>query len=156
MNKRVTLEYVLCVFGGIFGLHKFYKREWIKGLLYFFTVGLFLVGWVRDIIIIYNKLPLQVQTEEINGEKGEQDVYISSGKLEKQRMKQLKKEGIPYCPKCKSTVLQYVERRKQLSVGRAVVGGVLTGGLGAAVGAVTSKKYRGKVKCLNCGKTWKK
>lgn len=73
----------------------------------------------------------------------------------KDRIKRNKIEGAAYCPKCKSTSIQYTERRKQLSVGRAVVGGVLTGGVGAAVGAVTSNKYKGQVKCLNCGKQWK-
>lgn len=82
---------------------------------------------------------------------------------EKQRIKELKKEHIPYCPKCHGISLQYVERRKRLSLGRTIVGGtvgtVLTGGIGLAVGAtmggLTSKKYKGKVKCLNCGHTWK-
>lgn len=82
---------------------------------------------------------------------------------DKERIKQLKEQHIPYCPKCYSTQLTYVEHRKKLSLGRAVVGGViggaLTGGLGAAAGAtmggLSSKKYKGKVKCLNCGYTWK-
>ncbi|MDF2804948.1 MAG: hypothetical protein K0S61_4853 [Anaerocolumna sp.] len=51
-----------------------------------------------------------------------------------------------------------------MSLGRAVVGGVvggvLTGGLGAAAGATmgglsSDKIKKGKVKCLNCGHTWK-
>ena len=74
---------------------------------------------------------------------------------EKQNLKELDKEGIPYCPKCHSTSIQYVERRKQLSVGRAVVGGTLLGPAGAIVGGVTSKKYKGKLKCLKCGNEWK-
>lgn len=82
--------------------------------------------------------------------------YIQEKKLaEKERMRQMDAEGIPYCPKCKSASVQYVERRKQLSLGRAVVGGVLTNGIGAAVGAVTSKKRKGIMKCLKCGNEWK-
>lgn len=75
---------------------------------------------------------------------------------ERQRVKQLKNEHTPYCPKCHSTSLQYVEHRKQLSVGRGVVGGVLLGPAGAVLGGLTSKKYKGNMKCLNCGHTWKK
>ena len=67
----------------------------------------------------------------------------------------MKKEGTAHCPKCKSTSIQYVERRKRLSVGRSIVGSAVAGPLGAAVGAVTSKKYKGFVKCLNCGHKWK-
>lgn len=82
---------------------------------------------------------------------------------EQERLEQLDKNHIPYCPKCHSTSITYVEHRKKLSLGRAVVGGaiggVLTGGLGAAAGAamggLSSKKVKGEVKCLNCGYTWK-
>lgn len=83
---------------------------------------------------------------------------------ERQRVKELKKEHVPYCPKCHSTSLHYIEKRKRLSLGRTIVGGtvgvVLTGGLGAAAGAVlgglsSNKMKKGKVKCLKCGHTWK-
>ncbi|NOW85296.1 hypothetical protein [Clostridium beijerinckii] len=83
---------------------------------------------------------------------------------ERQRVKELKKERIPYCPKCHSTSLHYIEKRKRLSLGRTVVGGglgaVLTGGIGAAAGAVlgglsSNKMKKGQVKCLKCGHTWK-
>lgn len=75
---------------------------------------------------------------------------------EKKEIKSLKKQGVPMCPKCNSQSIQYVERRKVLSVGRAVTGGVLFGGIGAGLGAVTSNKRKGFIKCLNCGNTWKK
>ena len=42
----------LCIFGGIFGLHRFYRGEIVKGLLYLFTGGGFLVFWIRDIALI--------------------------------------------------------------------------------------------------------
>lgn len=80
---------------------------------------------------------------------------LSKRQLEKQRIKELKEDHIPFCPKCHSTSLQYVENRKKLSLGRAVVGGALIGPAGAVLGGLTSKKYKGKVKCLNCGHEWK-
>ncbi|NLV77526.1 hypothetical protein EDD65_101178 [Keratinibaculum paraultunense] len=76
-------------------------------------------------------------------------------KENKYKKKQMDIEGIAYCPKCKSTSIQYIERRKRLSLGRAVVGTALFSPLGGAVGAVTSKKYKGFIKCLNCGHKWK-
>lgn len=70
---------------------------------------------------------------------------------QKERVEQLKRDHVPYCPKCKSTSLTY--QNKKLSVGRAVAGGFIMGPVGAAVGGMTSKK--GYVKCLNCGHKWK-
>jgi TM2 domain-containing membrane protein YozV len=43
-----TLAWVLLTFLGVFGIHRFYLGKWITGLLYFFTGGLFLIGWVYD------------------------------------------------------------------------------------------------------------
>ncbi|AJA50054.1 hypothetical protein CPAST_c40250 [Clostridium pasteurianum DSM 525 = ATCC 6013] len=77
---------------------------------------------------------------------------------QKERLEQLKKDHVPFCPKCRSTNITFVT--KKLSLGRAVVGGAIgsvAGPLGTAAGAtmggLSSKK--GKVKCLNCGHTWK-
>lgn len=89
--------------------------------------------------------------------------YQTEGKLqkkeeEKARLDQLKKDKIPYCPKCHSTNITFV--RKRFSLGRTIVGGAIgsvinpiAGGAGAVLGGLSSKK--GKVKCLNCGKEWK-
>lgn len=83
---------------------------------------------------------------------------------QKDRLQQIKRDHVPYCPKCHSTNLTYIAKRKRLSLGRAVVGGAvggaLTGGIGAAAGATmgglsSNKMKKGKVKCLNCGHEWK-
>jgi hypothetical protein len=75
----------------------------------------------------------------------------SEKQYQKERIKELERDKIPYCPKCISTQLTYVD--KKLSIGRALIGGVIAGGAGAVLGGLSSKK--GKVKCLNCGHTWK-
>lgn len=51
-NKYINLA--LCVVGGWFGLHHFYNNKIGLGLLYFFTFGLFGIGWIVDIIKIAN------------------------------------------------------------------------------------------------------
>ncbi|WP_052233093.1 hypothetical protein [Terrisporobacter othiniensis] len=90
--------------------------------------------------------------------KANEEVKVSKRKEEKERIKNLKKEKIPYCPKCKST--QLTNTNKKLSAGRAVGGAALlsvlnpvAGIAGGVVGAVTSKK-RYNV-CMNCGHKWK-
>jgi len=55
--KSLLLSYVLWFFGGLFGLHKFYLGRPLLGLLYFFTGGLFMIGWIVD----FFTLPRQVR-----------------------------------------------------------------------------------------------
>lgn len=57
-------------------------------------------------------------------------------------------EPVAHCPKCGSTSL--TGNKKGFGVGKAVVGAVLTGGIGLAAGNIGAKKVR--VTCLNCGK----
>ncbi len=43
-----NLAWVLLVFLGVFGVHRFYLGKWITGLIWFFTGGLFLIGYLYD------------------------------------------------------------------------------------------------------------
>lgn len=49
-NKWVAL--VLCFFFGYFGMHRFYEGKMGTGILYAFTLGLFGIGWLVDIVRI--------------------------------------------------------------------------------------------------------
>lgn len=49
-NKHKALMYA--IFGGWFGLHQYYVGNIIKGLIYAFTFGLCMIGWVIDILKI--------------------------------------------------------------------------------------------------------
>lgn len=44
-----TLAWVLLVFLGVFGAHRFYLGKMWTGLLWFLTGGLFLLGWLHDL-----------------------------------------------------------------------------------------------------------
>lgn len=65
----------------------------------------------------------------------------------------------PRCPKCKSTNVQAVgQHKKGFSVGKAVVGTVLTGGLGAVgvlAGFAGKKTKKIDMICMDCGKQFK-
>ena len=46
-----TIGYVLWIFG-FTGAHRFYYGKPISGTIYFFTFGLFLIGWIVDLFLI--------------------------------------------------------------------------------------------------------
>lgn len=52
-KKSVALP--MAIFGGWFGLHKFYEGKVGMGVLYMFTFGLWAIGWLIDIINIATK-----------------------------------------------------------------------------------------------------
>ena len=52
-NKWVSL--ILCVFFGVFGIHRFYEEKKITGFIYLFTFGLLGLGWFFDIILLATK-----------------------------------------------------------------------------------------------------
>lgn len=49
-SRKVAL--LLCIFLGWLGIHQFYVGKWDRGFLYMFTFGLFVIGWISDIIEI--------------------------------------------------------------------------------------------------------
>ncbi len=53
--KKKSTAIVLCIFGGLFGFHKFYEGKIGMGILYMFTGGLFLIGMVLDLIKLIAK-----------------------------------------------------------------------------------------------------
>lgn len=46
-----VIGYLLWIFGFI-GAHRFYYGRPISGTIYFFTLGLFLIGWLVDLFLI--------------------------------------------------------------------------------------------------------
>lgn len=51
-EKDWKVALLLCIFIGAYGGHHYYMGNIGKGLLYTFTVGLFGIGWIIDIILI--------------------------------------------------------------------------------------------------------
>lgn len=46
-----VIGYILWIFGFL-GAHRFYYGKPISGTLYFFTFGLFFIGWIIDLFLI--------------------------------------------------------------------------------------------------------
>ncbi len=56
ISSNIHVEFILCLFLGFFGAHKFYKKNFLIGLIYMLTFGLFLIGWGLDTIILFFRL----------------------------------------------------------------------------------------------------
>jgi TM2 domain-containing membrane protein YozV len=52
MERNNLVAYLLWFFFGILGIHRFYCGKILSGLIWFFTGGLFLIGWLVDLFMI--------------------------------------------------------------------------------------------------------
>jgi TM2 domain-containing membrane protein YozV len=50
-THSMIVGYILWVFGFI-GSHRFYFGRPVSGTIYFFTLGIFLIGWIIDLFLI--------------------------------------------------------------------------------------------------------
>ena len=50
-THSVFMGYLLWIFGFI-GAHRFYYGKQISGTIWFFTLGLFFIGWIIDLFLI--------------------------------------------------------------------------------------------------------
>ena len=55
MSKSKWVSFFLCLFLGVFGAHKFYEGRILLGILYIFTGGLFGIGIIADLVILFFK-----------------------------------------------------------------------------------------------------
>ena len=55
MGKSKWISFFLCLFLGPLGIHKFYEGRVLLGLVYLFTMGLFGVGVIIDLIVLLFK-----------------------------------------------------------------------------------------------------
>lgn len=55
MAKSKWVSFFLCLFLGIFGAHKFYEGRVLLGVLYIFTGGIFGIGVIVDLVILFFK-----------------------------------------------------------------------------------------------------
>ena len=66
------IGYILWIFG-FMGAHRFYFGRPISGTIYFFTLGLFLIGWIVDLFLI----PGMDRSADIRYSSGNKDYTVS-------------------------------------------------------------------------------
>ncbi len=54
-EKNKWVAFLLCLFFGVIGVHKFYEGRIGLGILYLLTGGLFGIGWFVDLILLLFK-----------------------------------------------------------------------------------------------------
>lgn len=59
-ETNYTIAWVLLTFFGYFGVHRFYMRKYVTGILWLLTGGLFLIGY------LYDYWTLNEQISEVN------------------------------------------------------------------------------------------
>ena len=62
-KQKSLIMFLLCLLVGIFGVHKFIEGKILAGLIYFFTGGFFVVGWLID-TCIYAKNILNLEDND--------------------------------------------------------------------------------------------
>ncbi len=55
MFKNKWISFLLCLFFGVFGAHKFYEGKILLGIVYIFTGGLLGIGVIFDLICLLFK-----------------------------------------------------------------------------------------------------
>ena len=71
-THSILIGYLLWIFGFL-GAHRFYYGKPISGTLYFFTLGLFFIGWIVDLFLI----PGMDRDADIRFNEGEVDYNIT-------------------------------------------------------------------------------
>ena len=51
-ERKVWVAYLMAFPWGVLGVHKFYLKRPVLGCIYFFTAGLFVVGWLYDLVTL--------------------------------------------------------------------------------------------------------
>jgi len=50
-THNLVVGYIIWIFGFL-GVHRFYYGKPISGTIYFFTLGIFFIGWIVDLFLI--------------------------------------------------------------------------------------------------------
>lgn len=110
--------------------------------------------YVIFVIVVIAFVIYKVKTESPEKKKARQremEEFRANQEKKKQEKKQEKKQNIITCPSCKSKDVTFLQQdKKAFSVGKAVGGAVLTGGVGALAG-FAGKKGNKQWHCQNCG-----
>ena len=106
--------------------------------------------YIIFVIVVIAFVIYKVKTESPEKKKARQR-EMEAFRANQEKKKQEKKQNIITCPNCNSKDVSFLQQdKKAFSVGKAVGGAVLTGGIGALAG-FAGKKGNKQWHCKNCG-----
>lgn len=101
LNKSKRIAYLLWVFFGLLGGHKFYLNKTRIGILYFLTLGGLGIGWFLDLYTLWEEVDHYntIQGESIKNTKEASTFQLGKSnadfiKIELQNLHNLKEKGI--------------------------------------------------------------
>jgi len=53
-----TVAWILLTFLGFFGIHRFYMRKWVTGIVYLVSAGLFGIGYLYDLWTLNDQISM--------------------------------------------------------------------------------------------------
>lgn len=166
MKRKYLIRFLLCFTLGFYGAHKFQEKNYKMGFVYLFTAGLFLCGWIYDLIQLAQCLFLKNEEElqeielqrikklESDKRKSEERAanYRETRKQQYIAKYASKANEVIQCPKCRGK--QISAHKKGFGLGKAVVGTAAFGLLaGAGFGMIGKNKIF--LSCMHCGYRWK-
>lgn len=78
-NEQKIIEFILCLFFGCLGAHKFYDKNFKMGIIYLLTGGLLGIGWFADTITLLIGL---IDKNKFNSQNNFSSGIISNSKYE--------------------------------------------------------------------------
>jgi TM2 domain-containing membrane protein YozV len=55
-HVNYSVAWILLTFLGLLGIHRMYMGKWVTGIIYFFTVGLFGIGYLYDFLTLNDQI----------------------------------------------------------------------------------------------------
>lgn len=95
-------EFLLCLFLGWCGVHRFYKKKIGTGILYLCTFGCLLVGWIVDLLIATFQYQKLIDKKNSTG-RSKKEIYERAKSLDQKELYRNTTRGYKkYCPSCGS------------------------------------------------------
>lgn len=139
---------------GALGNLFFYLYVTRFNFIYILLTGVVVIGG-----FLLNFIRKQATDEEFRQRVNADMERIQKKEDEKNALKELEKENRIQieCPNCQSTKINFVDNNgKQFSIGKALAGGFLVGGIGALAGFAGKKGKTNRWYCTNCGTSFTK